>query len=61
MIDDVLGEFAVLFAADLTDHRCRLDFFECRFNAAFRTFYLRYIRLGGRCWNFYCERYRMGL
>ena len=44
MIDDVLGEFAVLFAADLTDHRYQLDFFECRFNAAFRTFYLRYLR-----------------
>jgi DNA-directed RNA polymerase specialized sigma24 family protein len=44
MIDDVLGEFALLFAADLTDHRYHLDFFECRFNAAFRTFYLRFIR-----------------
>jgi len=42
--EDILGEFAVLFAADLTDPRCRLDFYECRFNAAFRAFYLHYLR-----------------
>lgn len=36
--ENILNEFALLFAEDLTDPRCRLDFFECRFNAAFRTF-----------------------
>ncbi len=44
IIEDILSEFAVLFAADLTNPLSPLDFFECRFNAAFKTFYLGYVR-----------------
>lgn len=44
VIEDILSEFALLFAADLTDPLSPLDFFECRFNAAFKTFFLGYVR-----------------
>ena len=39
--EEILGEFAELIAEDLSDERTdELDFFECRFNQAFRTFRL---------------------
>jgi len=43
-IDDILGGFAAFFVADLTDRLCSLDFYECRFSLAYRSFYLGYIR-----------------
>lgn len=37
--EDILGEFSVLFAEDGSgEHPDELDFYECRFNLAFRTF-----------------------
>jgi hypothetical protein len=43
--EEILGEFSVLFAEDgCTDTTNALDFYECRFNAAFRTFRLPYIK-----------------
>jgi len=43
--EEILGEFAVLFAEDGQPGSTNaLDFFECRFNAAFRTFRLPYIK-----------------
>lgn len=41
---EILGDFAVLFAEDGSDRKQTLDFFECRFNRAFRTFRIPYIR-----------------
>jgi hypothetical protein len=40
----ILGDLAVLFAEDATDDKHKLDFFECCFNLAFRTFRIPYIR-----------------
>ena len=42
--EEILGEFAVLFAEDGTPGTSNaLDFFECRFNSAFLTFRLPFI------------------
>lgn len=41
---EILGDFAVLFAEDGTHGKHKLDFFECRFNLAFRTFRIPYIK-----------------
>jgi len=41
---EILGDFSVLFAEDGSDEKQTLDFFECRFNLAFRTFRIPYIR-----------------
>src|SRR5579884_2935038 len=40
---EILGDFAVLFAEDATDDKHKLDFFECRFNLAFRAFRIPYM------------------
>jgi DNA-directed RNA polymerase specialized sigma24 family protein len=42
--EEIIGDLAVLFAEDSCDPKQRLDFFECRFNLAFRTFRAPYIR-----------------
>jgi RNA polymerase sigma factor (sigma-70 family) len=44
--EEILGDFSVLFAADAAepDSGNTLDFFECRFNLAFRRFRLPYIQ-----------------
>jgi hypothetical protein len=43
--EEILGEFALLFAEDgCPDIINELDFFECRFNAAFLTFRLPYMK-----------------
>jgi len=43
--EEILGEFAVLFAEDGRPGTTNvLDFFECRFNSAFLTFRLPYIK-----------------
>ncbi len=43
--EEVLGQFSELFATDGTEeNRDRLDYFECRFNLAFRAFYKDLIR-----------------
>lgn len=43
--EEVLGQFGELFATDGTEENCDdLDYFECRFNQAFRTFYIDLIR-----------------
>jgi len=39
---EILGDFAVLFAEDGSDEKQKLDFFECRFNQAFRYFRIPY-------------------
>lgn len=39
--EEVIGQFGELFATDGTEeNRDKLDYFECRFNRAFRTFYI---------------------
>ena len=38
--EEILRQFAILLAED----RCELDFFECRFNQAFRAFRAQYVR-----------------
>lgn len=42
--EEVLGEFSELFAVDIGDDNMELDFFECRFNRAFETFRIDFIR-----------------
>jgi len=43
--EEVLGEFAELLASDgCPDSSNELDFYECRFNLAFRAFRINYIR-----------------
>ena len=43
--EEVLGQFGELFATDGTEENCDgLDYFECRFNEAFRSFYIDLIR-----------------
>jgi DNA-directed RNA polymerase specialized sigma24 family protein len=42
--EEIIGDLAVLFAEDSCDPKQRLDFFECRFNFAFRTFRAPYIK-----------------
>ena len=43
--EEVLGQFGELFATDGTEENCDgLDYFECRFNEAFRSFYVDLIR-----------------
>jgi hypothetical protein len=41
---EILGDLAVLFVEDATDGKHKLDFFECRFNLAFRTFRIPYLK-----------------
>lgn len=41
--EEILGDFSVLFAEDGSDEKQTLDFFECRFNLAFRNFRIPYI------------------
>lgn len=41
---EVLGDFSLLFAEDDSNEKQTLDFFECRFNLAFRTFRIPYVR-----------------
>lgn len=36
--EDILSGFSVLLAGDLTSQKYELDFYECRFNRAFRVF-----------------------
>lgn len=45
LLDDILGEFAVLLANDADEE---LDYFECRFNNAFRTYRLSRVRTDAR-------------
>ena len=40
---EILGDFSVLFAEDGTNGKNTLDFYECRFYLAFRTFRIPYI------------------
>ena len=43
--EEVLGQFGLLFATDgMKENRDRLDYFECRFNRAFRTFRISQVR-----------------
>lgn len=43
--EEILGEFSVLFAEDgLGENPDQLDFFECRFNLAFRSFWIDFMR-----------------
>lgn len=43
--EEVIGQFGELFATDGTqENRDDLDYFECRFNGAFRTFYIDIVR-----------------
>ncbi|MXZ08335.1 MAG: hypothetical protein F4Y79_02725 [Gemmatimonadetes bacterium] len=43
--EEVLGQFGELFATDGTEENCdNLDYFECHFNKAFRSFYIDLIR-----------------
>ena len=43
--EEVLGQFGELFATDGTEeNRDDLDYFECRFNRAFYTFYTDLVR-----------------
>jgi len=43
--EEVLSEFSELFAIDLFDvNNNELDYFECQFNAAFRTFRIDFLR-----------------
>ena len=43
--DEVLGDFAELFLIDSYDeNNSELDYYECRFNLAFRVFYISIIR-----------------
>ena len=43
--EEVLGQFGELFATDGTEeNRDDLDWFECRFNLAFRAFYIDLVR-----------------
>lgn len=42
--EEIIGDLAVLFAEDSCDPKQRLDFFECRFNFAFRAFRAPYIK-----------------
>ena len=43
--EEVLGQFSELFATDGTEeNRDDLDYFECRFNQAFSTFYIDRVR-----------------
>jgi DNA-directed RNA polymerase specialized sigma24 family protein len=42
---EILGEFSVLFAEDGSgENPDELDFFECRFNRAFRSFWISFMR-----------------
>jgi hypothetical protein len=43
--EDILGEFSVLFAQDgVGENPDELDFYECRFNRAFRFFWIDFMR-----------------
>lgn len=46
--EEILGEFSVLFAEDGSgENPDQLDFFECRFNLAFRSFRIDFMRRQG--------------
>lgn len=45
LIEEILGRFSELFITDGTTNTCNeLDYFECRFNLAFRTFRINIVK-----------------